>query len=220
MPGDQRGKDSGDCRSSRGYRLDARLKATSHNGISSPMALGDALRIMRPFAFRAAAPLAEAARSQPLPSKPRLTRCLAPRSSIRCPANAFGQPSIGAVRRFARRSHRRMRLRVGRAGGVTLPAEASANETPAQSVAIARPRQRYGAMTKTATPAEDTPVSLRTKSARTIGSRSLRAQKRLGVQTPTPSGLRPSSSGTSRLRIQEPHRSRRSDSTLLDPLWP
>lgn len=76
----------------RGGRRETRLKATSHNGISSPMALGDALRVMRPFAFRAAAPLAEAARSQPPPSKPRLTRCLAPRSSIRCPANAIRRP--------------------------------------------------------------------------------------------------------------------------------
>ena len=38
------------------------------------MALGDTPRVMRPFGFRAAATLGEAPRSQPPPSKPRLTR--------------------------------------------------------------------------------------------------------------------------------------------------
>ena len=58
------------------------------------MALGDTPRVMRPFGFRAAATLGEAPRSQPPPSKPRLTRWRQNMpEDVRFPAPAINRPS-------------------------------------------------------------------------------------------------------------------------------
>lgn len=62
---------------------------------------------MRSFVFRAAATLGEAPRSQPMPSKPRLTRCFVPRSSFSCPAKDSGRTSIPRIHQFAARVARR-----------------------------------------------------------------------------------------------------------------
>ena len=74
------------------------------------MALGDTPRVMRPFGFRAAATLGEAPRSQPPPSKPRLTRWRQNMpEDVRSPASrnqsAIQEEMVSAPDRVARIRH-------------------------------------------------------------------------------------------------------------------
>jgi len=107
-----------------GHRIRRGRESTSHNGVLPPReALGDTPRVMRAFAFRAAATLAEAARSQPPPSKPRLTRCFICRSFFSCPAKNSGQPPIPQ-----RSLPRATRGRFGETGGGSLHSHAAGTE--------------------------------------------------------------------------------------------
>ena len=129
----------------RGKGLARSFIATSHNADMPPRkSLSNISDIMRSFSFRTPAPLAEAARSQPVCSKPRFTRCSSFARSVRCPARSSNRPSrrkwSGRFAPIIRKVRRRLMLRTP--AGAMDP-EGMVPEGPEGKGSRRRGRQRF-----------------------------------------------------------------------------